>query len=637
MTGFHLLNRKSLFFALSLLVSAGAFLYLRQTVSFSELSDLIRQIPVSGLALFVAFSLTMSCFRAWRYLLLLRASGYQAARLPLFLITLARNFFSDLLPARLGDLMFIYLARNRLGVSVSAASACFAWCFVFDVISLGFLIAIATIFALGSGIHPAVLLAAGLLLALACSLLLRSLPLLIRCGESVARALPRLFLRQAGRERLRQALAALGDELVKLQKGGLYWPVLVLSLGTRLGKYLTLYSLFVALVAPLGYGLADLPPAKVFFGLAAAELAASLPISGIAGFGAYEGAWSLVFQLLGYPEKVAALTGVSHHLLTQVYGYALGALAFLLLLLPWRRPGLLIEQSFGPFFYARALMLAALPLCLAALVVSHQPGLAVERVAPLGARLEASTVAPSAPPAGRLVFQRTSGLFVFDTATGTEKRLRASGHYPRWSPDGSRIAFLDGDGLWLINADGGEAKMALRQTGLRALAFVADEAILFSDGRGIKTFDPRSGRVAIVYADGDFLELDGDGARLVGTEKIFGGYRVATIEAATGVSRIVAKGCSASLSADSRLISVNGGNHRRLYLYDSKSLAPSATLAMIAGKKFDNQFFSNHPDWLASRSEGDDEGVFLHHLPSGAGFRLSVSGGCDRPDFFVVQ
>ncbi|PID74179.1 MAG: hypothetical protein CSB32_02110, partial [Desulfobacterales bacterium] len=72
----------------------------------------------------------------------------------------------------------------------------------------------------------------------------------------------------------------------------------------------------------------------VFLGISASEFAASLPISGIASFGVYEGTWSLVFELLGFPGNIAKLTAVSHHLFTQVYGFGLGALALILLVLP---------------------------------------------------------------------------------------------------------------------------------------------------------------------------------------------------------------------------------------------------------------------------------------------------------------
>jgi hypothetical protein len=92
-------------------------------------------------------------------------------------------------------------------------------------------------------------------------------------------------------------------------------------------------------------------------------LAASLPVSGIGAFGAYEGAWAAAFELLGFPGHLAKLTAVSHHLFTQVYGYSLGALAFLLLLLPVFRPAAIVPTGVGerePLGRFAARMLAAL-------------------------------------------------------------------------------------------------------------------------------------------------------------------------------------------------------------------------------------------------------------------------------------
>ena len=85
----------------------------------------------------------------------------------------------------------------------------------------------------------------------------------------------------------------------------------------------------------MGIGPRDLLPASVFWGVCAAEVAASLPVSGLAGFGAYEGAWTIAFYNLGLTKELAAMTGVAHHLFTQVYGYSIGVLALLVLLLPW--------------------------------------------------------------------------------------------------------------------------------------------------------------------------------------------------------------------------------------------------------------------------------------------------------------
>jgi len=88
----------------------------------------------------------------------------------------------------------------------------------------------------------------------------------------------------------------------------------------------------MALLVPRGYTLAEVPPAKALLGIFAAEISSTLPISGIGGIGTYQGAWLTAFHFLGFPEQLAALTSVSHHLFTQAYGYSLGIIAFMLLL-----------------------------------------------------------------------------------------------------------------------------------------------------------------------------------------------------------------------------------------------------------------------------------------------------------------
>ncbi len=109
-----------------------------------------------------------------------------------------------------------------------------------------------------------------------------------------------------------------------------------LSVVIRLLKFAAYWSLLLGVVGEHDLGAKDLPFWSVFLGIAGAELSATLPIHGIAGFGTYETAWKLGFERLGVSPRVAILSGFATHLLSQVYDYSLGLVA-LGLALAWSR------------------------------------------------------------------------------------------------------------------------------------------------------------------------------------------------------------------------------------------------------------------------------------------------------------
>ena len=320
--------KRLIYFIFSLGVTAAIMGYLFSRVSLKEVMDVIRSADRRGVILFIALSLGMSLFRLWRYQIVLRASGHHPPSFPLFLIVLVRNFFSDLLPARLGTMIYIYMVTTRLGIPFGAAASSFALAFLFDMLALVPLIVIATLLVgTAAKLSTTALLLGGVVLLIVALAVLFALPWGI---DLVAN----WFSRTKKLTKLIPPLKETATDLRNAKEQGLYGRLLALSLGVRLCKYGALYVFLFALLAPMGYSWADLEIPKVFIGLCASEIAASLPISGIAGFGAYEGAWALVFRLLGFAPDITDLTAVSHHLFTQVYGYGLGALALIILLLP---------------------------------------------------------------------------------------------------------------------------------------------------------------------------------------------------------------------------------------------------------------------------------------------------------------
>ena len=326
-------SRKNLIYlAASLILSVTILAWLFSTVSLSEIISLIRGADRRWILCFVALSLLTSLFRMLRYRLLLGLSGAKPASLPLFLVVLVRNLFSDLLPARIGSLIYIYIVNVRLGVALSAATSSFTLAFFFDILALAPIALYAAVSSLSSeGLLSPVNLAAGALaIGAGSALIIQILPWCFGKASAI------LENRKAGSASHRCAgfIKAAQQDMLRIREAGIYARVFVLSVAVRLGKYLTLYAFLLALLLPRGFTLQELSFSRVFPGLCAAELAASLPVSGIAGLGAYQGAWVFTFTLLGFPLDIAKLTSLAHHLFTQTWGYSLGVLALLILLLP---------------------------------------------------------------------------------------------------------------------------------------------------------------------------------------------------------------------------------------------------------------------------------------------------------------
>lgn len=636
-------NRSRIWYILfSAGISIGFLFYLFSTISLQDVTSVIRGISVKYVFIFLFFSLLMSLCRTWRYSLILEASGYRTSSIALFLVTLARNFFSDLLPARLGTLVYIYLVQNRLGLPFGAAAASFGLSFIFDMLSLAFLILLAALMISSTLISPVMILTGGLVLLFISGSVLFFLPFFLKItGGLCLRFLP---VPERYRQKLYQALADTRLDVEVVRRQGIFWPILFLSLGVRCYKYLGLYALLLALVIPLGYTVQSFPLPKVFLGLCSAELAASLPISGIAGFGAYEGAWTLVFKLFGYPEQIALLTSVSHHLITQIYGYSLGAMALLLLMHP-RAQGCfskLPEQAaifnrrvWGKITVITMLLLGSLFFLFAVQGEGQPANVSVPTASYAGGTGEQGV---PGTVSGKFVYQWKEAIYTRELGSNAPQQFIARGTWPRWSPDGTHIGYLSGNNIMLISEKGGEPELLAAATRGRALVFSPDgRSLFFTDGTALRSVDISGHKVTTLLDGYEMMEIDVAGypVQVVATVRKQFGYKVYTFDLEKGKHRAVTTGCSASLSPDGGLVTVNGRKHRLLHLYDWNSLGKVGAVKAPAGKKFDNQFWSNSPHWLISVAEESGD-LFVHQLPQNQAYRVTWTGVCDRPDLFIT-
>jgi uncharacterized protein (TIRG00374 family) len=322
--------RRWLPWIVSAALSVGLMWYLLSQIDPREIGRALGGIERRALGGFALATLVGVAARTTRFWILLQGRVKWT-----FLagVTLARGLFIDLLPARLGELSYVYLLTRRAGRPLEEGVSTLVLSVLFDVVALGPLIVLAVI-VVGSG---DVIPVEGLV-ALSVAMVAFAY-VAIRLAEPIARRVASWIGRGRSEGRLHQLAAKLAltsAALGEIRARGIFATVLGISTVVRLAKFASYYFLFLAVMAPYGYTTASVGFFRVFLGVVGAELSAALPVHGIAGFGTYESVWAFTFTRLGFDREHAIISGILAHLLSQLVEYAMGAVALLWLMRPAR-------------------------------------------------------------------------------------------------------------------------------------------------------------------------------------------------------------------------------------------------------------------------------------------------------------
>ena len=282
----------------------------------------LKSVPAQVWLLY-AFILGLNMLlRALRYhLILFTSTGHRIAFLPLLVVTGVRNMVVDLLPARLGELIFVTMLKKGCGVSIPAGLATLALSLLLDMfILVPVLLAVGLLPlaspALREGSLPAALLL-GAILAVGAAVLWPGLRSFVRWTQTrtgsngiVARST--------------RFLSALSEALTRCREGRILGRALLLTAGIRVLKYGGLYLLFDAVVASPSLAVVAADFIDVLVALIASEAGASLPLPTLMSFGTYEAGGAVALVLLGYPLAAAVIALLSVHIASQVLDYSVG-------------------------------------------------------------------------------------------------------------------------------------------------------------------------------------------------------------------------------------------------------------------------------------------------------------------------
>ena len=322
---------------ISLVVTGGLYWWLLAQIDTRELVDTARSMTPRYLGAFVILLVGGVGARAVRFWLLLGRATPLGLLAP---IVMVRNLFVDLLPARIGELSYVYLLSTRAGQPPENGLASLFLSVLFDLVALAPLLLVAALAVGSAGTLPLPILGAAAIVlgSIAYGAMRAAAPL----GEWVIGWLPAAETAGAGSETgsvtttwrartvplVRKTVGALRE----VERRRVFGRVMLVSMVVRICKFGSYYFLVLASMDPLGYSIGDVGFFQVFLGIVSAELAAALPIHGIAGFGTFEAAWALSFSQLGFSVEDATTTGILTHFVSQLVEYGLGGVALFYIL-----------------------------------------------------------------------------------------------------------------------------------------------------------------------------------------------------------------------------------------------------------------------------------------------------------------
>jgi Tol biopolymer transport system component len=457
-------------FALRLLLSCGLSLLLlglllhgfsgsAEEAARPRLIAVLAETSLICVGLYVLTSLSQAFFRALRYQLILRHSSGGAA-VPgmgrMLIVTLSRNMFVDMLPARLGELGYIAMLNRGFKVSAETCLSSLAVSFLFDLIALAVLLLGIMGWQLATAdFQPWLIGVALMILAVSAAGLFFLFPLLRWFSTKLAPLRARPWA--AKLVRLTEDTAAALDQA---RRAGIAGQVLVLSLAVRMFKYLGLYLLFFG-VASASFPEMNKELSAVLVALVSAEAGSALPVPTFMSFGTYEAGGALALTALGAAKAASVLVMLALHIWSQAVDYTLGIIAMSLFIFlvgrqnpaqaPQRKKWLL---PLAACLFCAGLAVFALQVRSVSKMGSFRPPKSGEPIPAAEAELAAEPIL--AKLRGFVIWSSnrfgSHDLIMLTLPDRKLSRLTSDPHtdyFPRISPDGSKVVFARSQEPWV--------------------------------------------------------------------------------------------------------------------------------------------------------------------------------------------
>ena len=502
-----------------------------QNVNLETLGGILRSMPVSLLLAYLGIQLIGTLFRASRYQLLIRAAG--ETNVPgfghMYLVTMIRNMVVDMLPARLGELLFIAMLNRGYNVRANACISSLSLSIVLDVaILVPVLFVLSAIPLANAAMQQGMLPIAVVVIVAVTIVLLMMYPVL----TYVTRLMTQWSEHGSSRwlKKLAGFVADIHEAFEETRRSHILGRALLLTVGVRIAKYSALYCLFLAATMPTMTTLQSLAPWEVLSTLIASEATASVPLPTFMSFGSYEAGGLAALTLLGYPAVDSAMAVLSMHIASQSIDYMLGGIGIILFYFAASNWRMTITSTVNPprpwLTGASALAIVG---ALALLVSQYGQFKASRYLVPPPAGNMAATGGTEKDKAKNAT-RGLDGFVVWSSnrygnhdivklslPDWTLTRLTThpnSEYFPRISPDGRQIVFSRGKRKWvshgepeswdvvLLDLDSGKERMLARGGNTPTWSEDGNKVFFQRDREQFVEIDVKSGKERVLFKSG---------------------------------------------------------------------------------------------------------------------------------------
>lgn len=312
------INKKRIIQAI---ITIGLVIFLLSYIEVEKIAETISAIP-PVLFLFCFILYLFSYFlRTFRFRILLNENiGFK----DLFSIVSVHNMLNNILPARTGELSYIYLIKRNNDISIEKGVATLMIARIFDFIAISLLFIISAIVIKDLPVLISNALIIVLILLMLVVILLISLTLYRESGIALIEKIATKL--KLNKFRIVNSLITKGKETIK-NFGILKSKKIVLFVFLHsLLIWLFLYSISYILYNEMGI---ELSFWKIVLCSTLALFTFILPIQSIGGFGIQEGAYAIAFIAMGISKELAITSAFSLHIISYIYFLILGGYGLL--------------------------------------------------------------------------------------------------------------------------------------------------------------------------------------------------------------------------------------------------------------------------------------------------------------------